>query len=174
MDVKEHIILEAGKLLQNIGPTSMTMDMVARTCGISKRTLYEKFPDKRTLIKECMEHDHLRQNEQAKHIFEESANCFEALFRIFTNVRDYMQTTSMAFVGDMKRLYPELFAKQREQEHHFVMGLSKVLRQAQTEGHVLPGINTDIAAFLFLTTIRTLHENDRLSDYDFSLIVVLD
>ncbi|MBP3738039.1 MAG: TetR/AcrR family transcriptional regulator [Muribaculaceae bacterium] len=174
MDVKEHIILEAGKLLQNIGPTSMTMDMVARTCGISKRTLYEKFPDKRTLIKECLEYDHQRQNEQVKAIFDKSANCFEALFRVFTNVREYMHSTSMAFVGDMKRLYPELFAKQREQEHHFVMALSKVLRQAQSEGHVLPGINTDIAAFLFLTTIRTLHESDRFSEYTFSQIEAFD
>ncbi len=29
----------------SVGPTSMTMDDVARACGISKRTLYETFPE---------------------------------------------------------------------------------------------------------------------------------
>lgn len=50
MDVKEHILQETQNILSRMGPQSMTMDMVARNCGISKRTLYEKFPDKETLI----------------------------------------------------------------------------------------------------------------------------
>ena len=174
MDIKEHIIKEAGRLLQSIGPASMTMDTVARTCGISKRTLYEKFPDKLTLIKECLEAEHQRQDNDIKRIFEQSENCFAALFNVFTHLRHYMQSTSLAFMGDMKRLYPELFAKQREQEHNFVMGLSRVLTKAQDEGHVLPGINTQIAAFLFLTTMRNLNENERINDYDFTRIQAFD
>lgn len=174
MDIKDHIINEAGRLLQSIGPASMTMDTVARVCGISKRTLYEKFPDKLTLIKECLEKEHLRQDNDIKRIFEHSENCFAALFNVFTHVRQYMQSTSLAYMGDMKRLYPELFAKQREQEHNFVIGLSNVLTRAQSEGHVLPDINTQIAAFLFMTTMRNLNENDRINDYDFSRIEAFD
>lgn len=174
MDVREHIILEAGKLLQRIGPTSMTMDTVARSCGISKRTLYEKFPDKLTLIKECIEVQHKAQNEQIRLIFEQSDQCFAALFNVYTRVREYLQSTSMAYVDDIKRLYPELFDKQREQERNFVHKLSGVLKQAQAEGHVLSDINTDIAAFLFLTTLRNLHNNDRIVEFDFKKIEVFD
>ena len=174
MDVKEHIIQEAGKLLQRVGPTSMTMDIVARSCGISKRTLYEKFPDKLTLVKECIEAEHRRQNEQVKQIFDQSENCFAALFNVYTHVREYMQNMSTAYVDDLQRLYPELFVKQREQEHHFVLGLSSVLKQAQAEGDVLPDINTDIAAFLFLTTMSNLHHNDSIADYDFKKINAFD
>ena len=174
MDVREHIIIEAGRLLQRIGPTSMTMDTVARSCGISKRTLYEKFPDKLTLIKECIEVQHKAQNEQIKLIFEQSDQCFAALFNVYTRVREYLQSTSMAYVDDIKRLYPELFDKQREQERNFVHKLSGVLKQAQAEGHVLSDINTDIAAFLFLTTLRNLHNNDRIVEFDFKKIEVFD
>ena len=174
MDVREHIIIEAGKLLQRIGPTSMTMDTVARSCGISKRTLYEKFPDKLTLIKECIEVQHKAQNEQIRLIFEQSEHCFTALFNVYTRVREYLQSTSMAYVDDIKRLYPELFDKQREQERNFVLKLSGVLKQAQAEGHVLSDINTDIAAFLFLTTLRNLHNNDRIVEFDFKKIEVFD
>ena len=174
MEAREHIIVESGRLLQRIGPTSMTMDMVARNCGISKRTLYEKFPDKRTLIKECIDAEHARQDAEVKAIFEKSENCFAALFNVYTHVRRYLEDRSMAYLGDIRRLYPDLFVKQREQERHFVGDLSNVLRKAQDEGLVLPFINTDIAAFLFLTTMSNLNENDRINDFGFKRINVFD
>ena len=174
MDTKAHITLESSKLLQRIGPTSMTMDMVARACGISKRTLYEKFPDKRTLLKECIDWEHKRQNLEIKSIFETSDNCFAALFNVYTHVRRYFEDRSMAYIDDLRRLYPDLFVKQREQERHFVEQLSEVLRKAQDEGHVLPFISTDIAAFLFLATMRNLNENENIADYGFKRIEVFD
>ena len=149
MDTREQIIQESSKLLNRIGPSSMTMDMVAHSCGISKRTLYEKFPDKKSLIMECLHREHERQNAEMRHIFETAENCFDALFQVFTRARSYLQQTSAAFIDDIKRLYPELHAEHREKEKEFVIGLSQVLAKAQGEGHVMPNIDTDIAAFMF-------------------------
>ena len=46
MTTQSRIIKETRELMTRIGVSAMTMDMVARNCGISKRTLYETFPDK--------------------------------------------------------------------------------------------------------------------------------
>ena len=174
MSTQEHIITEAGKLLSRVVPQSMTMDLVARNCGISKRTLYENFPDKRTLIKECIDADHKRQDQEVRRIFEAADNCFDALLQVYARVRNYLEETPMNFVDEIKRLYPEIFVHQQEQEKQFVQGLSNVLRKAQDEGHVIKGINTDIAAFLFLSTMRNLHHSDRLKDYGFHDVEVFD
>lgn len=174
MSTQEHIIAEAGKLLSRVGPQSMTMDMVARNCGISKRTLYENFPDKRTLIKECIDADHRKQDTEVKAIFASAPNCYDALFQVYVRVRAYMQETAMNFVEEIKRLYPEIFAHQQEQEKQFVKGLSNVLQKAQDEGHVIKEINTDIASFLFLNTMRNLHRSERLKDYGFKDVEVFD
>ncbi len=174
MSTQDHIISEAGKLLSRVGPQSMTMDMVARNCGISKRTLYENFPDKRTLIKECIDADHRKQSQEVKAIFASAPNCYDGLFQVYVRVRTYLQESSMNFVDEIKRLYPEIFAHQQEQEKQFVQGLSNVLRKAQDEGHVIKSINTDIAAFLFLSTMRNLHRSDRIKDYEFKDIEVFD
>lgn len=174
MSTQEIIITEACKLLSRIGPQSMTMDIVARNCGISKRTLYETFPDKRTLIKECIDVDQRRQDAEVRAIFDSSLNCYDALFKVYLRVRTRLQETSVNFYDEIRRLYPEIFAQQQEQEKNFVMGLSKVLRKAQEEGHVIKEVNTDIAAFLFLSTMRNLHRSDRLRDYGFNDIQVFD
>ena len=174
MSTQDHIISEAGKLLSRVGPQSMTMDMVARNCGISKRTLYENFPDKRTLIKECIDADHRKQSQEVKAIFASAPNCYDGLFQVYVRVRTYLQESSMNFVDEIKRLYPEIFAHQQEQEKQFVQGLSNVLHKAQDEGNVIKSINTDIAAFLFLSTMRNLHRSDRIKDYEFKDIEVFD
>ena len=46
MTLKERIIKEAGALFYQYGIKSVSMDDLASSLGISKRTLYENFKDK--------------------------------------------------------------------------------------------------------------------------------
>ncbi len=167
MDIKERIITECYRLLMNVGPTSMTMDDVAHACGISKRTLYETFPDKRTLISECIRHEHEAKNAEVEHIFSTSDNCFEAMFRVYTRAKSMQEKTSMAFVNDIKRLYPDIFEQHISSEKVTVDGLANVLRQAQDEGLVIKRINPEIAAYLFVMSMRELHNSSKAAEYGF-------
>ena len=103
-DTRERIIQECNTMLMSVGPSSMTMDDVSRACGISKRTLYEAFPDKRTLIGECVRRQHQIKNAEVKEIFESSNNCFEAMYKVYNRARKMYQSTSVAFFNDIKRL----------------------------------------------------------------------
>lgn len=167
MDTRERIVAECSQMLMSVGPASMTMDDVARACGISKRTLYETFPDKRTLIGECIHREHEAKNAQLKEIFSTSSNCFEAMFRVYQRARKMYEATSVAFINDIKRLYPDIFEKHVENEKNVITGIASVLRQAQEEGLVIKRINPEIAAFLFSQSMRALHENSNGSKYGF-------
>ena len=167
MDIKERILTECSQMLMSAGPSSMTMDDVARACGISKRTLYETFPDKRTLIEECVNRQHKAKNAEVKEIFETSNNCFEAMYRVYQRVRKMYANTSVAFINDIKRLYPDIFNQHMGNEKVTVDGLSSVLRKAQDEGLVIKRINPEIAAYLFVASMRELHENSHFAQYGF-------
>jgi AcrR family transcriptional regulator len=167
MDTRERIVTECSQMLMSVGPASMTMDDVARACGISKRTLYETFPDKRTLIGECIHREHEAKNEQMKEIFSTSSNCFEAMYRVYQRARKMYEATSMAFVNDIKRLYPDIFEKHVENEKTVIDGIASVLRQAQDEGLVIKRINPEIAAYLFSQSMRQLHKNPNGTKYGF-------
>jgi AcrR family transcriptional regulator len=168
MDTKERIVNECSRMLMSVGPTSMTMDDVARACGISKRTLYETFPDKRTLIGECMRRHHEAKNAAVKEIFETAGNCFEAMYRVYQRARKIFENTSVAFINDIRRLYPDIFEKHIENEKTVITGIASVLRQAQDEGLVIKRINPDIAAYLFTQALRQLHENPNGTKYGFT------
>ncbi len=158
----------------DIGPTSMTMDMVARACGISKRTLYETFPDKKTLILECVAVEHAQHDLEAQKIFREASNCFEALFKIFKTTRLYLDKRSQAFIDDMQRLYPEAIERHNSNERQFVIHMGKVLKRAQDEGLVISGINNDIASFIFLNQIKSLHKNPGIDAMGFDRFTVYE
>ena len=167
MDTRERVISEGSKLLMSVGPSSMTMDDVARACGISKRTLYETFPDKRTLIGECMHRHHEIKNAAVKEIFDTASNCFEAMYRVYRRAREMYKSTSVALINDIKRLYPDIFEKHVENEKTVITGIAAVLRQAQEEGLVIKRINPEIAAYLFSQSMRALHENANGAKYGF-------
>ncbi len=174
MDIKERIILEANKMLLSVGVSSMTMDDVAHACGISKRTLYETFPDKRNLISECMHYDHAVKDAEVKEIFETSDNCFEAMFRVYMRAKSMYEKTSVAFVNDIKRLYPDIFEQHINSEKYTVDGLASVLRRAQDQGLVIKRINPEIAAYLFVMSMRELHNSSNAQKYGFKQADLFD
>ena len=54
MIIKEQIMLTAFDLFSEHGIKNVSMDDIAHNASISKRTLYELFEDKETLLTECI------------------------------------------------------------------------------------------------------------------------
>lgn len=165
MDLREKILRNSMNLMMRTGAQSVTMDMVARDCGISKRTLYETFPNKHNLISDVIKYNQQLANEQFTQIFEQSSNSFEALLGVYTIVREFLQKTSPAFLADIKRLYPEVFDEYKTQEMNHILSLSRIIRRAKDEGLALPGIKCKIAAFLFSSSMKNLNH---MQDFPFA------
>lgn len=173
-DTKQRIVAEAINLLDRIGPSSMTMDLVAHNCGISKRTLYEKFPDKKTLIATCLRVDHEQQNDEIRRLYNSYPDAFEAMLRVYFKVKAIMQGKNLDFFNDIKRMYPDLFNDHKQREREIVMALSRVLLKAQKAGDVREEVNTELAAYLFITTMQKLHTDFAHNQFNFAVNDLVD
>ena len=98
MELKTRIITTTLRMMMQIGVSSMTMDAIARSCGISKRTLYEQFPDKLTLITEALHHDGQLKHDRLEKIFNNSENRLDALLNVYTEIRKQVSHTSFAIL----------------------------------------------------------------------------
>lgn len=174
MDLREKILKTSMDLMMRIGPQSVTMDMVARDCGISKRTLYETFPNKHNLISNVIEYNQQQANVKFTQIFEQSANSFEALMGVYTVAREFIQKTSPVFLTDIKRLYPEAFDEYKAQELNHILSLANIISKAKEEGLVLPGIKCKIAAFIFNNNMKNLHHMQDFPFPEYSAAEVFD
>ncbi|NCC17864.1 MAG: TetR/AcrR family transcriptional regulator, partial [Bacteroidia bacterium] len=74
MELRDRIIVETYKLIVSKSCKLITMDEIANNLGISKRTLYENFKDKSTLIEECLNANFEQANEKVMEIMESSEN----------------------------------------------------------------------------------------------------
>lgn len=109
MDVRERIIVESGQLFGKFGIRTMTMDALAEEMGISKRTIYERFKDKDTLLLEVITHYKNLTQEESLRLIEQSDNAIEALFRIIKMTVSQMQRMSPAFFHDFKKYHQKVF-----------------------------------------------------------------
>ena len=80
MEVRARIIEEATRLFFQYGIRSITMDEIAVSLGISKRTVYETFKDKTELIHTCLRDLIRRRDERRQEVISSSANVIDAIF----------------------------------------------------------------------------------------------
>lgn len=81
VELRERIITAATEAFTSKGIKSITMDDIAAALGISKRTLYEVFSDKESLLKECILKAQADRDKYLQKVFEQSHNVLEVIFR---------------------------------------------------------------------------------------------
>ena len=109
MDVRERIIVESGLLFGKYGIRSMTMDTLAEEMGISKRTIYERFKDKDTLLLEVIKYHRIQTAEVAHKMIDESDNAIEALFRIIKMTINQVEQMNPSFLNDFKKYHTRIY-----------------------------------------------------------------
>ena len=109
VEVRERIIAESGALFGKYGIRSMTMDALAEEMGISKRTIYERFKDKDTLLLEVIKHFKQRTKEDAIRTIDESDNVIEALFRIMKMTIHQVAQMNPIFFHDFRKYHQRVF-----------------------------------------------------------------
>ncbi len=109
MKVKERIILESGALFGKYGIRSMTMDALAEEMGISKRTIYERFKDKDTLLLEVITYYKEQSAMDAHRMIEQSDNAIEALFRIMRTTISNIRQLNPVFFHDFKKYHAKIY-----------------------------------------------------------------
>ena len=109
VEVRDRILVESGMLFGKYGIRSMTMDSLAEELGISKRTIYERFKDKDTLLMEVIKYYKLQSNEEAHRLIEQSDNVIEALFRIIKMTIGQMMQIHPSFYHDFKKYHSKVY-----------------------------------------------------------------
>lgn len=100
---KEDVIRTTWQLITRHGIRAVRVDEIAQCLGMSKRTLYELFPDKTNLIAACLEQTSRQQKEKITQLREEySGDPLQKLFRIIGKYLGDIYLVDCEFLSDMK------------------------------------------------------------------------
>lgn len=146
MDIRDRILKGAGKLFKEFGIKQVTMDMIAQSLGISKRTIYENFRDKNDLVNNFISLAMVDHKKRAYEILAGSKNVIEALFNFGIFNQSAMKDVNPLFFNDLKRYHGEVFHKNilTGEARNFELTYT-ILRRGQNEGVFIKEINLEIA-----------------------------
>lgn len=162
MLIKSKIIEQAHHLFTTQGIRSVTMDDLAHSLGMSKRTIYEQFTDKRQLVKEDAQYFARTMKESAERAIAEADNVIEGVNRILHLFRDVMQTVTPSYFMDMKKYYPLAYAviSQKNDIRDFDI-TNKLVINGQEQGIFRKEMNTNLVSVFMNTVLFSDNENIR-------------
>ena len=112
--VKQRIIEEASELFGRSGVKSITMDDLARNLGISKRTIYENFRDKETLLIACIDAFH---DERSEKVFLDADNVAEAILVMLRKSVEPVAQWKFNMMNDIRKYYPQVYKNHLSRLH---------------------------------------------------------
>lgn len=169
LDTRTKIIGKAAALFVESGIKGITMDELAEHLGMSKRTIYEHFADKKELVKECVIFIDNKKDELAKDAVKHSKNVIETLLTLHLDNLKMMGSVNRKFADDIKKFYPELHNYFQEKRESSVYSTINFLQKGVEEGVVRDDQNVEIYANLLHEEMYLLFDNRSIHLSEFSV-----
>jgi len=140
------------------------MDALAEEMGISKRTIYERFSDKDTLLREVFRYYKKIRTDEAMEVMENSDNVIEAMFEIMRIAIRQVERMNPNFFQDLKKYHTAVFRE--------ISGSQDIRDYGITEKMLTLGLKQNIFRKDLHVEIvsRTMHELFDLFGHDSNLV----
>lgn len=146
MDIREKILDGAGKLFLEHGTRQVTMDMIAQTLGVSKRTIYENFKDKNDLLSNFLIESVMIYKKRVLEIIKNAQNVIDALFRFGEYNQEALKGVNPCFFSDIKKYHPEVYERVMggDQIRNYEITYT-ILKRGINEGNFRKEIDIEVA-----------------------------
>ncbi|MDR1937402.1 MAG: TetR/AcrR family transcriptional regulator [Tannerellaceae bacterium] len=155
MHLKEQILMTAFDLFSQYGIKSVSMDDIACHLAISKRTIYEVFPDKETLVMEGIDYTHRKINGFLTQLEKEAYTAIDIILLTYDELTQHPRWYSRKFYEDLKR-YPKAMEKKECEKTRIAAVFTRLFNRGVKEGVFQPDVNFEIMILLAKEQIKML------------------
>lgn len=159
VELRERIITAATEAFTSKGIKSITMDDIAAALGISKRTLYEVFSDKESLLKECILKAQADRDKYLQKVFEQSHNVLEVILAVFQKSIEMFHQTNKRFFEDIKK-YPKVYEMMKNRQDSDSMKTMSFFKTGVEQGIFRSDVNFAIVNLLVREQFDVLLNTD--------------
>jgi len=169
MDTKQKILEQTFGLIMKYGIKSVSMDDISKRIGISKKTIYQYFDNKKSLINEVIE-DHIEKDEaDISSIIHEADNAIDEMLLVAKHVLLFLRGMSPSMMFDTQKYYPQIWERVQTQHFSFIRNtIVDNIKRGQDEGYYCDDVDADIISKMYVRQILTLADESvfPLSKYD--------
>ena len=162
------------------GIRSITMDEIATTLGISKKTIYQFFTDKDDLVFAVVEQEIGKNEDECLQFRNEATDAIHEIFLAVEDLEELLAYTNPLMLYDLEKYHPRAFQKIKQYKYQFLYdATTENLRRGIEEGLYRKDIQKDIvaksrveSAFLVFNIDLFPHSRYSMSEVNFELALL--
>lgn len=143
ISLRNKIVDCAVRMFEKKGIKDVAMDDISKRLSISKRTLYEIFEDKETLLLECMKKDQDKRKKEIEKVALRSSDVLEVILYAYLISLKMLHRTNLKFFQDVQT-YPRVNALINERREENLSETVNFFKKGVEQGLFRPDINFEI------------------------------
>jgi hypothetical protein len=168
--MREKILINATDLFLNYGFKSITMDDISNHIGISKKTIYQHFENKTTLVEAVSMHVFNTISCGINDICSSKKNPIEEIFDIKQFVMEHLKDEKSSPQYQLQKYYPKIFNTLKKKQFDIMQECVKdnLLRGVEI-GLYRPSINIEFISRIYFNSMVAIKDKELFPLQHFSV-----
>lgn len=167
--IKEKIVRYASKAFAQRGIRQVKMDELASEMSISKRTLYELFGDKESLLMEVLIHSHHEKIQKLEEVRQNADNVMQIIVAFYQYSIRQLEKTNIKFFEDLER-YPRILEMIKGNKQLNDKKVMQFFQHGIEQGLFVEGLKPEIINFMFGEQMERVFHSDLMKRYSISQV----
>lgn len=173
--MKDNILIKATDLFLTLGFKSVTMDDLAHSMGISKKTIYSHFDNKTQLVEACTMNLFQAISKGIDHICGLGKNPIEELYEIKRFVMLHLKDERSSPQFQLQKYYPQIHHTLKDKQFE-LMGECVIenLRKGIEMGIYRENLNIDFVSRIYFAGVNSIKDQTLFPSDKFPVVELMD
>jgi len=176
--MKSRILHKGAELFFRYGVKTVTMDSIATDLGISKKTIYQHFPDKDSMVFEVVKAFTEEDLAKWKELDRLYSNVIEKMFKSFEMTKDLLTQMNPRLLYEIQKYFPKAFTLFTEHSETWIHeNLIADFKKGAEFGYFRSDIDFELLARLRMAEVNfafnpAFYPNNKLPLYETQLVML--
>lgn len=155
MNYGDRILNTARELFFKYGLRNVTMDDISKELGMSKKTLYQAYENKKDIVQAITKKFLVNHEQQYELLIIEAKDALDEMLKLMGDLNYIFERLNPRMIFDMQRYFPEAWEIFGEHKNNFMLAkIIENLNRGMKEGLFRKDINMEIIARMRLEQIQ--------------------
>ena len=172
VEIKERILSKSQELYFARGIRSVTMDEIAESLGISKKTIYLHYKDKRSLVEASTKYFFALEKCAEEEIYNAATNPIDEIILSTKMMREMLANINPAIFHDMQKYYPKTWKHYLDHKEDFKKVVLRNLNDGMEQGLYRADIDPNILANFRIESVDMAFNPEVFPPREFNILDV--
>ena len=173
--MRDKIIEKSNELFLNLGFKSVTMDEIASSLGVSKKTIYKYFKNKTELVDAVTGFMFDSVSCGIDGICDLKLNPIDEVFSIKRLVMDHLKDEKSSPQYQLQKYYPKIYASLKQKQFHIMQGcVIDNLKSGIKNGLYRSDINLEFISRIYFNGMISIKDKDLFPLNDYSMNTLMN